>query len=571
MNLVLELIMNILPSYLFYGFGLFSPGHASQVAIPGAILGVLFHATIPQVIDVDCFVYELLAVVPLVVVGFAAVCSLIGLSPFDIVIRLSVLITSFNAGLFSSMVIYRLFLHRLRRFPGPLDVKISRFFSSLRVAKDAQYYKKLARLHEEYGDFIRTGPREICIVRKSAVAVIYGPNSKCGKSTWYIHFQRDSKKSSLASTRDHDDHRKRRRAWDRGLSMKALNAYAPRIKALADTFVSQMSRQKGPVDATAWSNYLTFDIMGSAGFGKDFGCVASGEKHPAIQAIHDHMYILAVLSHVPWLLNLLGRLPGATEGYVPFWDYCQSQLRAKRANLNLEKDPEDIMSWLLKAVFEKDVSAPSTKEALEEDCRALIIAGSDTNASTLAQALFFLAKYPSVLIKLQEKIDAIMPTPADWTYEKARSITYIDNIIDETLRLKPAVLSGVYRVTPREGIQIDEQFIPGYTNVFVPTQRIQTDPRYWKQATEFIPERFGERRTEMDTDSGPYIPFCAGNYSCVGKNLAIMSLRIAISSIAQHFDISFAPGETGEEFDKGAKDTFTTTLLPLMLRFSPRK
>ncbi|KAI0835198.1 monooxygenase [Hypoxylon sp. FL0890] len=521
-------------------------------------------------IDLDYFIYEILTVTPLVILGLAAVYSLIGLSLFDIFTRLAVLISSFNVSLFSSMVIYRLFFHRLKRFPGPLDVNISRLFSTLRVAKNAQYYKVLARLHEEYGDFIRTGPREICIVRKSAVAAIYGPNSKCGKSTWYTHLELDSKKSSVIETRDPDDHRKRRRAWDRGLATKALNGYAPRIKTLVDTFTSQISQQKGPVDATAWSNYLTFDIMGEVGFGKDFGCVASGEKNPAIQAIHDHVYILAILSHVPWLLNLLGHLPRATEGFIPFWDYCQSQLEAKRANLDLDKDLQDIMSWLLKAVIVKDISASPTKQSLEEDCRALIIAGSDTNASTLAQALFFLAKYPSVLKKLQEQIDALMPSPADWTYEKVRSITYLDNIIDETLRLKPAVLSGVYRVTPREGIQIDEQFIPGNTNVFVPTQRIQTDPRYWKQAAEFIPERFGELSAEMNTDCGLHIPFSAGNYSCVGKNLAIMSLRIAISRIAQHFNISFAPGETGEEFDKGAKDTFTTTLSPLMLQFSPR-
>ena len=50
-----------------------------------------------------------------------------------------------------------------------------------------------------------------------------------------------------------------------------------------------------------------------------------------------------------------------------------------------------------------------------------------------------------------------------------------------------------------------------------------------------------------------------------------MTLRIALSNIAQQFDISFAPGETGEKFDKGAMDTFTTTLPPLFLQFTPRQ
>lgn len=50
-----------------------------------------------------------------------------------------------------------------------------------------------------------------------------------------------------------------------------------------------------------------------------------------------------------------------------------------------------------------------------------------------------------------------------------------------------------------------------------------------------------------------------------------MTVRIALSSIVQEFDVSFAPGETGEKFDKEAMDTFTTTLPPLFLQFTPRK
>jgi hypothetical protein len=51
----------------------------------------------------------------------------------------------------------------------------------------------------------------------------------------------------------------------------------------------------------------------------------------------------------------------------------------------------------------------------------------------------------------------------------------------------------------------------------------------------------------------------------------MMSMRTAISSIAQQFDIEFAPGETGEQFDTGGKDAFTTVLPPLNLVFTPRK
>ncbi|KAI2629259.1 putative benzoate 4-monooxygenase cytochrome P450 [Hypomontagnella submonticulosa] len=562
--------MNPFCTASFSGFGLFAEGHASQVVLPGVFLGVLFHLIIAQMGEVENFMYRLLAGFFLTLCSLASTYFFLGFSIIDTLARLFVLASSFNAGLFSSMVIYRLFFHRLRRFPGPLDTKISRVFSAIKAAKEVKYYKEVAKMHDEYGDFIRTGPRELCIVRGSAISTIYGPNSKCPKSTWYAHMDADPKKSSIDGTRDVDDHRRRRRAWDRGFSTKALNTYEPRIKALADQFVSQISQRKGLIDVTAWSMFLSFDIMGDVGFGKRFDCVSTGIEHPAIKAIHDHMIVLGIMSHVPWLINMLARIPGVTAGYASFFNYCHSQIAAKQKDFDLEKYPQDIMSWLLKAVIEKDISASPTKASLDEDARVIIVAGSETTATTLASALFFLAKHPSVYQKLQSQVDAAMPTPSDWTYDKAKSITYIDNIIDESLRLKPAVPTGATRVTPKEGIQIDEQFIPGDTNVFVPISLIQTDPRYWKQATEFIPERWGERSAEMGTNGAPYLPFYGGPYACPGKPLAMMSLRITLSKLAQHFDLSFAPGETGETFDKEVKDTFTITLQPLMLQFTPR-
>jgi cytochrome P450 len=100
----------------------------------------------------------------------------------------------------------------------------------------------------------------------------------------------------------------------------------------------------------------------------------------------------------------------------------------------------------------------------------------------------------------------------DWTYEKVKAVTYLDDIINETLRLKPALLTGGYRVTPARGIQVDEIYIPGSTNVFVPTQLIQTDVRYYRDPLEYIPERYGERKEEMQTESAPYFPFSMGKF-----------------------------------------------------------
>lgn len=222
--------------------------------------------------------------------------------------------------------------------------------------------------------------------------------------------------------------------------------------------------------------------------------------------------------------------------------------------------------------MDQEISASPSIAALHEDSRVIIVAGSETTATTLACVLFYLAKYPEIQQKLQSQLDtALGGQDFPWEYEKVKTVSFIDDIIHETLRLKPAVPSGGPRVTPPEGITIDGTFIPGDTNVFVPVQPIQRDPRYWEKAEEFIPERFGEKRAEMHTDGTPYMPFNLGAYLCPGKGLAFMSLRIALSRVLREFDVTFAPGEDGEKFDKELKDTFTTALAPVMLTFTKRE
>ncbi|KAJ5207768.1 hypothetical protein N7449_002147 [Penicillium cf. viridicatum] len=114
--------------------------------------------------------------------------------------------------------------------------------------------------------------------------------------------------------------------------------------------------------------------------------------------------------------------------------------------------PQDIVSWLLKTYVEEDTSAAPTEAALDEDPRVVVVVGSGITATTLASALYCLAKNPAILSKLQRHLDEDMPK--------------------ETLRLKPAVITGGYRITPAEGIQVGEMYIPGDVDVFVPVQLV---------------------------------------------------------------------------------------------------
>lgn len=69
--------------------------------------------------------------------------------------------------------------------------------------------------------------------------------------------------------------------------------------------------------------------MGDVGFSKDFNNITSGIEHPAIQQIHKHMSIFGVFQTLPWLMNILGSIPGAASSFYEFFAFCAEQMREK--------------------------------------------------------------------------------------------------------------------------------------------------------------------------------------------------------------------------------------------------
>lgn len=129
----------------------------SHVAASAAVLGVILHHSILRPLQVEEFMYTLITCLSLATGGLFSSYALSGSSIVQALIRVVLTMGGFIGGALVSMVIYRLFFHRLCKFPGPLGARVSKFYSASLAAKDVQYHKNVARMHEKYGDFIRTG------------------------------------------------------------------------------------------------------------------------------------------------------------------------------------------------------------------------------------------------------------------------------------------------------------------------------------------------------------------------------------------------------------------------------
>jgi predicted permease len=63
--------------------------------------------------------------------------------------------SSYLAGLSISIVIYRVFFHRLRNFPGPFTAKLTKLSHVFRLVKHSDNHFQSYRLHKKYGEIVR--------------------------------------------------------------------------------------------------------------------------------------------------------------------------------------------------------------------------------------------------------------------------------------------------------------------------------------------------------------------------------------------------------------------------------
>lgn len=478
---------------------------------------------------------------------------------------------TYTGVLLTSIGFYRIFLHRLRHYPGPLSLKLSKWFS---VSMDAQGLRprEMTRLHEKYGDIIRVGPRELSINDPNAVSSILGGKSNMRKGPWYLaaHGGKGARVLSLHVTIDPASRRARRRIWDQAFSVKALSTYEEDLKKFTNEIMEKLeakAKEEKSLEVDQWCMFFSFDIMGQLGFSKSFNMMRKGKFSNEISLLEGFMSAVMVLGNIPYVSEVARLLPNPLQ---MFDDYTE---KAVDERIELEKTSStqrpDIFTYLLNE--DQETGWKHTQKELQADAGLIIVAGSDTSSSTLSLALFNLASKPECFALLRKEIKQVFPGLAAENIEDfdalSKQCPYLNAVINETLRLYPPVASGVQREVPStsqgETVQLrggKSVILPPGTAVSIPTTLIQRDPRNFSPLpNEFRPERWIEKEKEKAFNPAAFIPFGYGPSGCIGKQLAYMEIRSFLAQFVVRFDISLAPEFNSAEFIDGIRDTFTMT------------
>lgn len=90
------------------------------------------------------------------IILFAYLTGSAGFSIIEAIRVTTVLFWAYVLSIWTSMLVYRGFFHRLGSYPGPFFARLSKFWHVSRVTK-LDNHKQLDKLHAEFGDYVRTG------------------------------------------------------------------------------------------------------------------------------------------------------------------------------------------------------------------------------------------------------------------------------------------------------------------------------------------------------------------------------------------------------------------------------
>ena len=304
-----------------------------------------------------------------------------------------------------------------------------------------------------------------------------------------------------------------------------------------------------------WCTRVTLDIIGIAGFGRDFNSL----RHPDDEFVADYHEVLEPRKDKAlfFILNLF--VPNWLVMKIPFWRIPKQLSRISASlynfgyNLSKERRAElknpkrtidekerrnDILSLLIK-------SNDFSDHELAHQALTMMAAGHETTSSTLSWCLFLLAQHPEVQSQLRAEVRAALPSPdtvatSNITAPAIDALPLLNAVCQETLRLYPTV-----PVTTREVVKetrLGNYVLPIGTHVYVIPWAINKCTQFWGvDAMSFKPSRWIDPDGTLNNAGGAtsnysIMTFLHGPRSCIGQNFAISELKCLLAAFVGRYE-----------------------------------
>jgi cytochrome P450 len=473
-----------------------------------------------------------------------------------------------------ALVLYAIFNRYgrgLSRFNGPFLASLKSLWGMWNVWSTADR-PPYVHLHEKYGHVVRLSPNKLSFAQPAAIRDIYGPNGLTQKSDLHLVSQQTSRGvafPTLFSTTDSKWHDSVRRCVNFGFSMTTMVQYEAYVNETIKVFLQQIEARfagrEGPggvIDFPTWLHFFTDDTITNVTYGKMMGHLEAGED---VNGILAYMYAASkyhiLVAQAPSIdyavrknplymwVNRHGWFNPSPSKSVPFAMKRQQERRQLLAEKKMDGDTEE------QTLTDKFIHAAETHPDIMGNNEVLamglsiIAAGSDTTAISLSAVFYYLLKNPECYRKLMEEVDATFSAKAvqNVTYSlisfaEAQRLPYLNACIKETFRLHPATRWFPERVVPASGHTICGEHIPGGTVVGVSAWVLHRNTDIFGHDVEiFRPERWLDGNIEKVREMDRMLSHfgSAGNYTCIGKNIALLEMYKFVPAVIRYFEVRF--------------------------------
>ncbi|MCU1280954.1 MAG: bifunctional reductase 1 [bacterium] len=309
---------------------------------------------------------------------------------------------------------------------------------------------------------------------------------------------------------------------------------------------------------------LTLDTIALSGFGYRFNSFYQREMHPFVDAMVRGLAEAGARSRRQ---RLQTRLMLATQRQfardVAFMKRVVDEVIAERRAAGEAGRQRDLLGLMLAG------EDPVTHERLDDvnirnQIVTFLIAGHETTSGLLSFTIYQLLKCPEVLARAHAEVDRVLGsagTPP--TFEKLHRLTYLDQILRESLRLWPT--APAFAVEPRQDTVIAGDFAAGKGQpILVLTPMLHRDPKVWPDPERFDPGRFSVEAVKSRPDSA-WKPFGNGQRACIGRQFAMQEATLVLAMILQRFELV-----DHTDYQLRIKETLTLKPEGFAIRVRPR-
>ena len=248
---------------------------------------------------------------------------------------------------------------------------------------------------------------------------------------------------------------------------------------------------------------LSLETVIAAAFGRVVD-IQRGESDELVNAVKEIFAVVnegaqlsverlsVLLSNFPCAVHILHVIISRSksgDAYQTVENLALSLIKARRESPDAQSN-KDLLQLMLDATIEdKEEQRRLTDEEVMAQCVVFLAAGYETTGNLLTFTAYLLALNPDIQDHLVDEIKKYVTEHPDASpYDMAQDITYLDMVIQESLRLYPPA----YRTTRycNNTTTIGQVNVPKGARVIIPIWNIHHDPQYWPQPDKFDPNRY---------------------------------------------------------------------------------